>query len=161
MKILKKLIFSLFSMSIFFSSIAYSEIDPCGYSIDDDLTTVKSEPKMMLKVKNRIINVKWEDNVSVAAIRSAVKNRPIKIKMKGYAGIEQYGPLGKTFVTNDQKITTEPGDIVLYGGSNIVLFYGSNTWEYTKLGKMQCLNQEDLTYMLSKDDVEITLYWKY
>lgn len=62
----------------------------------------------------------------------------------------------QTLTTDNTQITTEPGDIVLYGGNSIVLFYGSNTWSYTKLGHMADFD-EDLTELLSADTVTVTL----
>ena len=69
------------------------------------------------------------------------RNEPITINFEDYGGFEKVGPLGTNLTTDDIHITTKPGDIVLYLGNRIVMFYGSNTWSYTMLGHV-----EDLTY---------------
>ena len=79
-------------------------------------------------------------------------NRPNR-----YGGFEQVGGIGKTLSSDDKKIKTEAGDIVLYSSDQIVVFYGSNTWEYTRLGKVKDLSKGDLKDLLSNGDVTITI----
>ena len=74
-----------------------------------------------------------------------------------YGGFEQVGGIGKTLPSDDKKIKTEAGDIVLYSSDQIVVFYGSNTWEYTRLGKVKDLSKGDLNDLLSNGDVTITI----
>lgn len=79
--------------------------------------------------------------------------------MSKYGGFEQVGSLGTTLPSNDERITTSPGDIVLYSSNQIVIFYESNTWAYTKLGHI-VLSKSELTELLGEDDVTITLTLK-
>lgn len=79
--------------------------------------------------------------------------------MSKYGGFEQVGSLGTTLPFNDERITTSPGDIVLYSSNQIVIFYESNTWAYTKLGHI-VLSKSELTELLGEDDVTITLTLK-
>lgn len=81
------------------------------------------------------------------------------ITMSKYGGFEQVGSLGTTLPSNDERITTSPGDIVLYSSNQIVIFYESNTWAYTKLGHI-VLSKSELTELLGEDDVTITLTLK-
>ena len=76
--------------------------------------------------------------------------------MTMYGGFEQVGPLGKSIVRNDQQTTTGYGDIVLYSGNQIVIFYGSNSWAYTRLGHVE-LSQEEMTRLLGHGDVTLRL----
>lgn len=76
--------------------------------------------------------------------------------MSMYSDFEQVGPLGKTYTRNDSQTTTLNGDIVLYSGNQIVVFYGSNTWAYTRLGKMN-LSEEDVIKLLSNGDVTLRI----
>ena len=78
------------------------------------------------------------------------------MKVSMYGGFEQVGSLGESLPRNDEQITTEYGDIVLYSGNQIVVFYGSNSWAYTRLGHID-MTQEELTELLGNGDVEITL----
>lgn len=76
--------------------------------------------------------------------------------MSMYGDFEQVGSLEKTIISDDERITTSPGDIVLYSSNQIVIFYGSNTWSYTKLGHIS-LSESELTDLLGDEDVVITL----
>ncbi len=74
-----------------------------------------------------------------------------------YGGFEQVGSLGASLPRSDTRITTQAGDIVLYAGDQIVVFYGSNTWAYTRLGRITDLSPEELAALLGKGDVSLTL----
>lgn len=105
-------------------------------------------------VGSRTFTATLEKNVAVDAFVEMLKESDIKIKMSDYSGFEKVGSLGKTLPTDNSRITTKAGDIVLYNANQIVAFYGSNTWSYTKLAEIDDLTGwEDA---LGKDDVEIT-----
>ena len=76
--------------------------------------------------------------------------------MSMYGGFEQVGSIGQSISRDDKQITTEYGDIVLYSGNQIVVFYGSNSWAYTKLGHID-LSEEELTQLLSNGDVVLEI----
>ena len=76
--------------------------------------------------------------------------------MARYGGFEQVGPIGRTIKSENNQITTEPGDIVLYNSSKIVIFWGNNTWSYTKLGHIN-LSEEQLKELLDKPNITIRL----
>ena len=82
----------------------------------------------------------------------------ISITMSKYGGNEQVGSLGRSYTKNDKQMTTENGDIVLYGGDRLVVFYGANSWSYTLLGKID-LPEEEVTELLSKEDVKRITGW--
>ncbi|MBQ7538218.1 MAG: hypothetical protein IJT42_04555 [Treponema sp.] len=88
------------------------------------------------------VSVQWEDNESVAALRELVADGPLTVAMSSYGGFEQVGSLGTSLPRNDVQITTQAGDIVLYSGNNIVIFYGSNSWAYTRLGHIELSSSE-------------------
>ena len=77
--------------------------------------------------------------------------------MSMYGGFEQVGPLGTSLPRNDSSTTTQAGDIVLYSGDQIVLFYGSNSWSYTRLGKIAGMTEAEIAEMLGQGGVTITL----
>ena len=117
-------------------------------------TTGKKE--MHLYINGEEIPVTWEDNAAVSEMMEAVSVSDIEIAMEKYGGFEQVGSLGRSFTSNDERITTVCGDIMLYNDSNIVLFYGSNTWEYTRLGVIN-LPEDEIENLLSNDAVELLL----
>ena len=89
-----------------------------------------------------------------------VSEEPISIQMSMYGGFEQVGNLGTSLPRNDKQITTEAGDIVLYSGNQIVVFYGSNSWSYTRLGKVTGMTKSELEDLLGNGDVTITISTK-
>ena len=112
---------------------------------------------MELTVNDQTVSVLWENNESVEALRKLASENPVVVEMSKYGGFEQVGPLGTSLPKNDTDTTTRPGDIVLYSGNQIVVFYGSNTWAYTRLGKISGLSEPQLKELLGKGDVTITI----
>ena len=116
----------------------------------------EEEKDMKLLVNGTEIPVIWEENASVEELLSITLQEPINVSLSMYAGNEQFGALGHTITSNDTRLTSTCGDIFLYESDQIVLFYGSNTWAYTRLGKID-LSDAEITELLSQGDVEITL----
>lgn len=110
---------------------------------------------MNLRIEDTLVEVTWEDNPSVSALKEKAKGG-LSLSLHLYGGFEQVGPLGFSLPSQDRRLTTEPGDIMLYESNQIVLFYGSNTWEYTKLGHMEA-SQEELAALLGQGGVTIHL----
>jgi rhodanese-related sulfurtransferase len=111
---------------------------------------------MKLMIGSRSVPVTWEQNRSVDALRALVRDKALAIQMSMYGGFEQVGPIGQNLVSDDEEMTTGAGDIVLYSGDQIVLFYGSNSWSYTRLGHMD-LSEQELKTLLGNGDVEIRI----
>ena len=122
-------------------------------------TSPTEELTMMLKIGDTEIVVRWEDNESVEALEDLIREAPLTINMSMYGGFEQVGSLGTSLPRNDVQTTTEAGDIVLYSGNQIVVFYGSNSWAYTRLGHVE-LSAPEMSDLLSHGDVTITLYFE-
>ena len=129
-------------------------LSACGTSFAPNEETTMQELKM--KIDGQEHPVIWEDNESVQALMELVSKEPITVEMSMYGGFEQVGPLGTSLPRNDVQITTQAGDIVLYSGNQIVVFYGSNSWAYTRLGNID-LPQQKMIDLLSNGDVTITL----
>lgn len=109
--------------------------------------------KMQLSIANKELPVKWEKNKSVDELKRLT---PLTIKMSMYGGFEQVGHLNKSIISDDRQTKTIPGDIVLYSSNQIVVFYGSNSWAYTKLGHIN-LGKKELRKLLSHGSVKLTL----
>ena len=97
--------------------------------------------------------VALENNSSVDALCRLLKKGPLTITMKDYAHMEKFGNLPR----NDEKITTEPGDVMLSDGNLFVLYYAPNTWRFTRLGKVQALSDEELRTLLGSGNITATL----
>ena len=112
---------------------------------------------LQMKINDTPISVQWETNESVDALRELVKETPLTIQMSPYGGFEQVGSLGTTLPRQDVQTTTSAGDIVLYNGSNLVIFYRSNSWAYTRLGKISDMTQDQLRELLGAESVTVKL----
>ena len=117
----------------------------------------EQENKMVLKINNEEVLVEWEDNESVEALQKICSEEALTIQLSMYGGNEQVGSIGQSLPRNDINITTDAGDIVLYSGNQIVLFYGSNSWAYTRLGHIVDKSASDMTKLLGNGDVTITI----
>ena len=80
------------------------------------------------------------------------------VEMSMYGGFEQVGFLGTGIPGNDVQTTTQPGDVVLYSGNQIVVFYGSNSWAYTRLGRIDGMSGSELEDLLGSGAVELILF---
>ena len=112
---------------------------------------------MQLVIGNQTVTVDWEDNESVEFLTELCADNPLTIQMSMYGGFEQVGSIGTSLPRNDKQTTTSAGDIVLYSGNQIVIFYGSNSWAYTRLGKITDPSGDGLSELLGNGDVTITL----
>ena len=137
-----------------------------GVTVESEIgeteTVQRKEPEqeadtMVLAINGEVVSVEWEDNESVEALKGLVLSEPLSIQMSMYGGFEQVGSIGTSLPRNDVQTTTEAGDIVLYSGNQIVVFYGSNSWAYTRLGKVTDKSKAEITELLGNGDVIITI----
>lgn len=110
---------------------------------------------MVMTIDGTEVPVKWEENESVSELKE-LAGEGLTISMTMYGGFEQVGPIGQSIARDDKQTKTSAGDIVLYSGNQLVVFYGSNSWSYTRLGKID-LDQDKLTEMLGNSDVVISI----
>ena len=128
----------------------------------DDILTEPDESEeeqtsmMRMKINGTPVTVAWEDNESAAALKELAAGG-LEIRMSMYGGFEQVGSIGQRLPANDVQTTTSSGDIVLYSGSQLVVFYGSNSWAYTRLGHITDKTPEEMRALLGSGDVTVTL----
>ena len=155
-------------------------ISGCGFRMDTEEPIKKTDPPsesnagdemennmdesmpeenaaMRMTIENTPVRITWEDNESVTALRELARKGPIQIHMSMYGGFEQVGSLGFSLPKDDAETETSAGDIVLYSGNQLVVFYGSNSWAYTRLGRITDKTKEDLSELLGNGDVTITI----
>lgn len=118
----------------------------------DNMKNNEEDREMKLYIDNVYIPVIWEDNETIDEIKNELKEYEITVKMKMYSNNEQVGSLDRRYKSADINMTTVNGDIVLYNNDKIVLFYGSNSWAYTKLGKIN-LPDDEIYKLLSTKNV--------
>ncbi len=131
---------------------ACSTADAYSYPYETEVNDTKT---MLMKIGDKSVDVAWEENASVEELKGLAASG-LTISMSMYGGFEQVGPIGKSITRDDKQTTTTAGDIVLYSGKQLVVFYGSNSWAYTRLGRVN-LSENELKELLSNGDVTITL----
>ena len=112
---------------------------------------------MRMSINGTDVTVEWEDNQAVADLQALVADEPLTVDLSMYGGFEQVGSLGTRLTSEDVQTTTAAGDIVLYSGNQIVVFYGSNSWAYTRLGHITSQTAEGMANLLGNGDVSITI----
>ena len=124
--------------------------------------TVKEEDmteKLYITIGNQTLPVTLVKNNATEALMAALAANPITYEADDYGGFEKVGALGMSLPTNNQQLTTQAGDVILYSGNQIVLFYGSNSWSYTRLGRIEYESLEQLKSFLKAGQgrVSVTL----
>ncbi|MBE6524553.1 MAG: hypothetical protein E7Z65_06765 [Thermoplasmata archaeon] len=109
---------------------------------------------LILTIDGKKVDVIWEDNPSVDAIKVLAKNT-MTVRMERYGGFEQTGSMPKSVVKNDSWIDVGTGDIMLYRGVQISIFFDDNAYDYTKLGKISGMSESEITAMLNKPNVTV------
>ena len=131
-----------------------------GLAASAENTTVQEgDNDMQMMIGETPVTVAWEDNASVEALR-ALAAEGLTIEMSMYGGFEQVGSIGQSLPRDDQQTTTASGDIVLYSGNQLVVFYGSNAWAYTRLGHITDQTPAQMKELLGNGDVTVTLSMK-
>lgn len=108
----------------------------------------------------RIGDTEWtaelEDNSSAEALWGMVSEKPLTVHMDDYGGMEKVGDIGTSLPRNDRDTRTGPGDIILYLGTNIVIYYDRNHWNFTRLGRILDVTESELRRVLGKGGVTVT-----
>ena len=114
-----------------------------------------------LRIGDRYYSIDLENNSSAEAFLEKIKKNPLTVDMQDYGSFEKVGDLPWSLPTNDEKITTKPGDIILYQGNKITIYYDENTWNFTKLGSINGVTGEELKEVLGDGDVtvEFSVEW--
>ena len=140
--------------------LPYLEGQLSGERVSETSESEEAEAMLQMTIGGIPVEVEWEDNESVETLQQLCREEPLAIQMSMYGGFEQVGSIGQSMPRNDSQTTTQAGDIVLYSGDQIVIFYGSNSWAYTRLGHITDKTDEELAELLGSGDVTITVEMK-
>lgn len=144
----KRLFFSLCVLLMCFLSACSNKALP------EEIPQEDEEMKLQVQIGEHTFTATLEDNVAVDAFVGMMEEASVVIRMSDYSGFEKVGSLGTSLPSDNSQTTTKAGDIVLYNSSQIVIFYGSNSWSYTRIGKIDDLTGwEDA---LGSGDVTVT-----
>lgn len=116
-----------------------------------------AQNKINISIDGRSLEATLAENVATKALVNKLQNGPVKITMTNYGGFEKVGELPWSLPTDDSRITTSPGDIMLYLGNNIVIFYGQNTWSYTPLGSLETSDPSIISNFVGSGSKTVTI----
>ena len=114
----------------------------------------EEETKLKITVGDEELLATFEDNPSAEEFRDLLAQGPVTVEMDDYGGFEKVGPLGTTLTRSDEQITTQPGDVILYQGNQVTIYYGTNTWSFTRLARID--DPTDLREKLVDGTVSVT-----
>ena len=123
-------------------------------------TTEGTDQMFYAHVNGSVLPILAAKNSSAEAFMALLKSGDVTIDMHDYGSFEKVGPLGTTLPRNDEQITTTPGDVILYQGNQVTIYYDVNSWSFTRLGKVQGLSQEKLKAILGKGNASVTFSLK-
>ena len=124
------------------------------------LNNEKSEPKLLITVNGQELTASFADSTAATELAEKLKAEAVTVALNEYGGFEKVGKLPWSLTRTDASTDTEPGDIMLYQGNQMTIFYNSNSWSYTKLGHIDNITQEELKAILGESDVTVTLSLK-
>lgn len=116
-----------------------------------------SNSTIKISVNGTTLTATLKDNVSTRALVNLLKEGPLTINMNDYARMEKVGPIGTTLPQCDERLTTQPGDLILYRGQYFVIYYAQNTYSLTPLGKIDNITNNELIKILGNGDVTVTI----
>lgn len=123
---------------------------------ESEIGTEKNESrKIQIAIGDTILTATPENNPSAEAFLALLQEHPITVEMSDYAGMEKVGSLGASLTRSDSQISVGAGDVVLYQGSQITIYYGTNSWNFTKLAHIDDATKENLLEVLGTEDVEV------
>ena len=114
---------------------------------------VERDMNMIVTIGDKRFEATLQDNKATDELIQMMEQGPIELSLQDYSGFEKVGALGTTLPTNDEPITTEPGDVILYQGNQITIYYAANTWSFTRLGKIQGVSESELKKILGKGGI--------
>ena len=151
----------LISLSACSAGAQKAASEPAGKPAETEKESKSAETdegqELHLRIGDKDVAVAWENNESVSALIKLTEAEPLVINMSMYGGFEQVGSIGQRLPSSDVQTSTSSGDIVLYSSNQLVVFYGSNSWAYTRLGHITDKTPEEMRTLLSNGDVTITL----
>ena len=129
-----------------------TEADP------EEFAAIQPVPTLAIEAGDRIFYADLEDNSSAEAFIEQLSRAPVTLELHDYGSFEKVGPLPWALPRNDETITTEPGDVILYQGDQITIYYDENTWSFTRLAKIGSVTRDELLEALGPGDVTVRMW---
>ena len=150
---MKRLFTFLISVFLLTSTACANGSKGINSSDKGELSDMKISIQITSDSGNHKLTATLADNSSATAFYELLKKGPLTVDMHDYGSFEKVGSLGTSLPRNDSQITTEAGDIILYQGNQITIYYDTNSWNFTRLGKVDGVTQAELKKILGKGNV--------
>lgn len=121
-----------------------------------DLDAFEPMPMLVIKANGKVFYANFADNPSAREFAEKLSGERLTLDMSDYGNFEKVGELPWTLPENNESVTTKPGDIVLYDGDKITIYYDENTWGLTRLAKIEYVTKEELLEALGSGDVSVS-----
>ncbi len=139
------------------SKVEVSQAEPTAQeSESESLLEERESVKIQITVDDTTLTAIPEKNSSAEAFIALLQDGPVTVEMSDYAGMEKVGPLGTSLPRNDTHINVDAGDVILYQGNQITIYYDTNSWNFTKLAVIENATKESLLEVLGAGDVDVT-----
>lgn len=141
------------------SNTESSKVNISNMETDDnqDNTEEMENNIMNIQIGDHIFTATLVDNSTTEKLLEMLSQGPITISMQDYGNMEKVGAFDTSLPRNDESISTEPGDLILYQGKAFVIYYDTNSWNFTRIGKIDDVTQEELKEVLGSGNVTVTL----
>lgn len=132
-----------------------SELSQSADSLE--LNNENGDVKMNIEVNGRVLEASLADTAAASELLALVQKEPVTLTLSEYGGFEKVGALPQSFTKSDEQTSAHPGDIMLYQGDKMTIFYGINQWSYTRLGKIEGVSPSELADIFGEGDVTVIL----
>ena len=146
----------LFTSQLLVAVVALLTVS-CSKETAHAQTTSQNMTEINITIDGKTMSIQLVDNAATQALVAALQESPITYEADDYGGFEKVGALGRSLPTSNSQLTTEAGDVILYNGNQIVLFYGSNSWSYTRLGHINYSSLNELKAFLKAGQGRISV----
>ena len=148
---MKELICTVLLYTVLFTATA------CGNNKEVQQAEETTDMKMNIQIGETTFTATLADNSSVDALKELMTDEPLTLNMSDYANMEKGADLGVTLPQNNEQMNAQAGDIILYQGRTFVIYYDTNSWSLTPIGKIDNVDAEELRKVLGTGDVTVTL----
>jgi len=140
---------------------SHENTEPSSMAVTEQSEQSKEEEPMKqtqfyITVAETTFTVNFADEVAADSFRDLLGKGDLTINMSDYGGFEKVGSIGQSLARKDTQISTTTGDVMLYQGNQVVIFYGNNSWSYSRLGKIEDATAEKLLSAFGSGDVTVT-----
>lgn len=122
----------------------------------EPVSSEANQAVLAITANGTTLTAAFEDNSSTAAFVDLLREGPVTVSLRDYGNFEKVGPLPQSLPTNDAQVTTQPGDVILYQGNQVTIYYDQNTWSFTRLAHIDGATREGLLAVLGDGDVDVT-----